>query len=168
MKRGTPRTASRREEVRQLNPYNVVAQLLTSQPATVDLTVTFISHSDVMGPSRITREEPESSIVHDTRERDLWRIQLLHCSGADHPGLVVLKWLWLLLKEVELLRRQLEELNGRMGDIRQQSANAAMNAARCCEKDGTDGDETASGRHGSRETRAGRAWQRFRRLGLYV
>ena len=32
-------------------------------------------------------------------------------------------------QEVELLRRQLEELNAWMEDIRQQSANAAMNAA---------------------------------------
>ena len=32
-------------------------------------------------------------------------------------------------QEVELLRRQLEELNARMEEIRQQSANAAMNAA---------------------------------------
>ena len=32
-------------------------------------------------------------------------------------------------QEVDLLRRQLEELNARVEDIRQQSANAAMNAA---------------------------------------
>ena len=32
-------------------------------------------------------------------------------------------------QEVELLRRQLEELNGRMEEVREQSANAAMNAA---------------------------------------
>ena len=32
-------------------------------------------------------------------------------------------------QEVDLLRRQLEELNGRMEEVRQQSANAAMNAA---------------------------------------
>ena len=32
-------------------------------------------------------------------------------------------------QEVELLRRQLEELNGRMEEIRQQFANAAVNAA---------------------------------------
>ena len=32
-------------------------------------------------------------------------------------------------QEVELLRRQLEELNARMENVRQQSANAAMNAA---------------------------------------
>ena len=32
-------------------------------------------------------------------------------------------------QEVDLLRRQLEELNARMENIRQQSANAAMNAA---------------------------------------
>ena len=32
-------------------------------------------------------------------------------------------------QEVDLLRRQLEELNGRMEEVREQSANAAMNAA---------------------------------------
>ena len=32
-------------------------------------------------------------------------------------------------QKVELLRRPLEELNARMEEIRQQSANAAMNAA---------------------------------------
>ena len=35
-----------------LNPCNVVAQLVTSQP----VTVTFFSHSDVLGPRRITRK----------------------------------------------------------------------------------------------------------------
>ena len=32
-------------------------------------------------------------------------------------------------QEVELLRRQLEELNGRIDEVRQQSSNTAMNAA---------------------------------------
>ena len=32
-------------------------------------------------------------------------------------------------QEVELLRRQLEELNGRTDEVRQQSSNTAMNAA---------------------------------------
>ena len=56
MQRGTPResdTASRRELV---EPVYLVAQLVTSQPVTVDTTVTFFSHSDVLGPSRNTRE----------------------------------------------------------------------------------------------------------------
>ena len=39
-----------------LNPCNVVAQLVSSQPVTVDTTVTFFSHSDVLGSSRITRK----------------------------------------------------------------------------------------------------------------
>ena len=59
VQRGTPResdTASRREEACLLNPCDVVAQLATSQPATADTTVTFFSHSDVLGPSRITRK----------------------------------------------------------------------------------------------------------------
>ena len=54
---GTPResdTASRREEACLLNPCNVVAQLVTSQPVAVDLTQTCFSCTDVLGPSRIT------------------------------------------------------------------------------------------------------------------
>ena len=51
-------------------------------------------------------------------------------------------------QEVDLLRRQHEELNARMEDIRQQSANAAVECGsdrtqRGCENDGTVGDETA-------------------------
>ena len=59
VQRGTPResdTGLRREEACLLNLCNVVAQLVTSQPVTVDTTVTFFPHSDVLGPSRITRK----------------------------------------------------------------------------------------------------------------
>ena len=74
MQRGTPREsdrASRREEACLLNPCNVVAQLVTSQPVTVVTTVTFFSHSDVLGPSRITRKYLASSIVHSALEHVL-------------------------------------------------------------------------------------------------
>ena len=74
VKRRAPRetdTASRREEACLLNPCNVVAQLVTSQPVTVDTTVTFFSHSDVLGPSRITRKKLSSSIVHSELEHVL-------------------------------------------------------------------------------------------------
>ena len=50
--RGTPResdAASRREEACLLNPCNVVAQLVTSQPVTVDLTLTRFSDVAVLG-----------------------------------------------------------------------------------------------------------------------
>ena len=43
----------------QLSPCNLVAPLLTSQLATVVLTMTEITHLDVLGPSRITRKDPE-------------------------------------------------------------------------------------------------------------
>ena len=47
-------------------------------------------------------------------------------------------------QEVELLRRQLEELTAQMIEVRPQSSNAAMNAAdRRCENGGTVGVETA-------------------------
>ena len=52
MQRGTPResdTASRREVACLLNPCNVVAQLVTSQPVTVHLTLTCFSYTDVLG-----------------------------------------------------------------------------------------------------------------------
>ena len=45
VQRGTPResdTASRREEACLLNPCNVVAQLVTSQPDAADTTMTFM------------------------------------------------------------------------------------------------------------------------------
>ena len=45
-----------------LNPCNVVAQLVTSQPVTVDTTLPFISHTDVLGPSRISRKQLASTM----------------------------------------------------------------------------------------------------------
>ena len=39
-----------------VEPCNVVAQLVTSQPVAAHTTVTFFSHSDVLGPSRNTRK----------------------------------------------------------------------------------------------------------------
>ena len=44
------------------NTCNVAAQLYILHSVTVDLT--FISHQDVLGPSRITRKQLVSSIVH--------------------------------------------------------------------------------------------------------
>ena len=73
-----------------LNPCNVVAQLVTSQPVTVDTTATFFSHSDVSGPSRITRKSLASFNVHSALEHVLCSFPLLHGSGAGYPGLVVL------------------------------------------------------------------------------
>ena len=59
VQRGTLRqsdTASRGDEACLLSPCNVVAQLVTSQLVAEDTTATFFSHSDVLGPSRITRK----------------------------------------------------------------------------------------------------------------
>ena len=53
MQRGAPResdTASRREEACLLNPCNVVVQLVTSQPITVDTTMTFFLTLRRLGP----------------------------------------------------------------------------------------------------------------------
>ena len=76
-------------------------------------------------------------------------------------------------QEVKLLRRQLEELNARMEEIRQQSASAAMDAAVTGLTDAvtTMGQSVTRPRpwgHESREARAVHAWQRLRRLGLHV
>ena len=57
-------------------------------------------------------------------------------------------------QEVEMLRRQLDELTAQMIEIRQQSSSTAMNAA-------TVGVETAPRGHESREARAVRSWQRL-------
>ena len=40
-------------EICLLNPCNVVAQLVTSQPVTVDTTLTYFSFTDVLSSSRI-------------------------------------------------------------------------------------------------------------------
>ena len=72
-----PDTASRREEVCLLNSCDVAAQLLTSQPIKEDLTMTFISHSDVLGPSQIRKKKLASSVVHSALEHILCHIQLL-------------------------------------------------------------------------------------------
>ena len=68
-------------------------------------------------------------------------------------------------QEVEMLRRQLEELTSQMIEIRQQSSSA-MNAAvdrthGSRENNGTVGVETAPRGHESREARAVRTWQRL-------
>ena len=44
--------------------HSFVAQLVTSQLVTADLTLTCFSYTDVLGPSRITRKQLASSIVH--------------------------------------------------------------------------------------------------------
>ena len=81
MQRGTPResdTALRREKACLLNPCNVVAQLVTSQPATVDLTLTCFSYTDVLGPSRIVRKQLASSTVHSAHLHVLRGFPFLH------------------------------------------------------------------------------------------
>ena len=77
-----------------MNPCDVVAQLVTSQPVTVDLTLTCFSCTDVFGPSRITRKQLASSVVHSALLHDLRRFQLLHGSGAGYSGIVVLIYSW--------------------------------------------------------------------------
>ena len=69
-----------------MNPCKVVAPLPTSQPLSIVLTLTDITHLDVLGPSHIRRKEPELHVCTS----HLWHCPLLHGSGATYPGLVVL------------------------------------------------------------------------------
>ena len=62
-----------------LNPCNVFAQLVTSQPIAVDTTPTCFSYTDVLGPSRITRKQLASSIVHSA----LLHVSFLSFSSKD-------------------------------------------------------------------------------------
>ena len=76
-------------------------------------------------------------------------------------------------QEVEMLRRQLDELTAQMMEIRQQSSSTAMNAAvsglaEAVRNDGTAGVETAPRRYESRKARAVRTWQRIWRLGFHI
>ena len=57
-------------------------------------------------------------------------------------------------QEVEMLRRQLDELTAQMIEMRQQSSSIAMNAS-------VSGLETAPRGHESRKARVVRTWQRL-------
>ena len=77
--------------------------------------------------------------------------------------------LWYLVvmavaQEVELLRRELEELNARMDEVRQQSASAVMNAVETGLTEAERGQTVSKPRpgHESREARAVRNLQRLR------
>ena len=68
-------------------------------------------------------------------------------------------------QEVEMLRRQLDELTAQMIEIRQQSSKTVMNAAvtglaEALRNNATVGVENAPRGHESRKARAVRTWQR--------
>ena len=76
-------------------------------------------------------------------------------------------------QEVEMLRRQLDELTAQMIEMRQRSSSTAMNAAvsglaESRENIGAVGVETAPRGHESRKARAVRTWQRLSRLGFHI
>ena len=69
-------------------------------------------------------------------------------------------------QEVEMLRRQLDELTAQMIEVRQQSSSTAMNAAvsglaEAVRTMGQSVSETAPRGHESRKARAVRTWQRL-------
>ena len=82
-----------------LNPCNVVAQLVSSQPVTVDLTLTCFSYTDVLGPSRISRKQlahsalrtlhPFCVVSHSCMVTEPVILELWSCSI---PGIVVLEY----------------------------------------------------------------------------
>ena len=59
-----------------LNPFNVVAQWVTPQPDAEDVTLTFFSHSDVLGQSRMVEKT----------------ILIIHC--AQRLSFPTLAWEW--------------------------------------------------------------------------
>ena len=145
-----------------LNPCKVVAQLLTSQLATVVLTMTHITHPDVMGPSRIIRKEPELHVVH---------IAFVH-SGANYFCLVILSG------SGKRSRSRVAQTSAR-GAQCTDGGNPATVCEFCdeggsnrthgrCENDGTVEDETLPRGHESLEARAVHAWQRLRRFNGYA
>ena len=71
-----------------------------------------------------------------------------------------------MTQEVELLRRQREELSAQMDEVRQQShercdERGSDRTHRSGENNGTVGIKTAPRGHDSREVRAVRTWQRL-------
>ena len=76
-------------------------------------------------------------------------------------------------QEVEMLRRQLDELTAQMIEISStvvehcdERSGDRTHGSR--ENNGTVGVETAPREHESRDARAARTWQRLRRMGLHV
>ena len=114
----------------------------------------------------------------------LRRFPLFNGSGAGIPGIGIMIYSWSCgflgyrvamasTQEVEMLRRQLDELTAQMIEMRQQSSSTAMNAAVpgtrwSRENNGTVGVETAPRGHETRKSRAVRTWQRLSRLGFHI
>ena len=72
--------------------------------------------------------------MHSALAPVLRRFPLLHGSGAGIPGIGILIYSWycgigISSGDVEMLRRQLDELTAQMIEVRQQSSSTAMNAA---------------------------------------
>ena len=69
-------------------------------------------------------------------------------------------------QEVEMLRRQLDELTAQMIEMRQQSSRSSVGTRGSRENYGTVGVETAARGHESRKARAVRTWQRLLTTGI--
>ena len=89
-------------------------------------------------------------------------LELWYCFVA---GIVVLGYREAMAstQEVEMLRRQLDEVTAQMIEMRQQSSNTAMNAAvsGLAEAVRTMGQSVSDRGHECRKTRAVRTWQRL-------
>ena len=112
------------------------------QPVLCSCTVGHITACD-------SRHDIDNHLIHrrlgpksDQRENNshpcaapvLCRLPHLHGSGAGIPGIGILIYSWYRVamastQEVEMLRRQLDELTAQMIEVRQQSSSTAMNAA---------------------------------------
>ena len=107
---------------------------------TVDTTLTFISYTNVLGPSRI-EEKTILILVHSAILYPFCVcLPRLHGSGSGYPGIVILflflvlwywniEWRWHLLKKSRCWKRQLDELMAQMIEVRQQSSSTATSAA---------------------------------------
>ena len=132
---------------------------------TVDTTVTFIFTHRRLGPKSDQRENNS----HPCAQRTLHPFCVVsHSCMVAEPVFLVLGYRVAMAsaQEVEMLRRQLNELTAQMIEVRQQSSSAAMKRSGegthgSRRNNGTVGVETSPRRHESREARAVRTWQRL-------
>ena len=102
VQRGTPResdTASRREEACLLNLCYVVAQKVTSQPDTVDMTVTFLSSHRLLE----LKSDPRENNSHPCAQRTLHLFCVVsHSCKIGSPMSFALTIPWNLAKPVKI------------------------------------------------------------------
>ena len=95
-----------------LDPRNVVARLVTSQPVTIYTTVTFFSHSDALAPSRIKKKKKRSHHPLRTAHLNTFCVVSHSCNigevferyrGEDAGDTKIIDWVenWIVLNVLE-------------------------------------------------------------------